>query len=231
MILGIAGKARSGKDTAANMINSFLRAYNREFEMYSFAKPLKDAVCEIFKWGDNHRDGALKEVQLYAELDLRTLAITIYKHCGSVLSSEECYDMGSKFIEAISNNAVFSCADGNTFKTCISPRQAFQWFGTDAGRAVRDSLWLDLVPFDKDVIIPDVRFDNESEFIHNNDGFIIHISRSSVGDGVVSGHVSESGVTPLTGDVFVVNDKDLNSLEKKLQKIAQSRLFTIDLVD
>lgn len=56
MIIGLTGKARSGKDTAAE----YLAQYG--FEHYWFSKPMKDACASIFGWGDEHLYGDLKEV-------------------------------------------------------------------------------------------------------------------------------------------------------------------------
>lgn len=48
MIIGITGLKRSGKDTIADFLVS-----DFGFEKYSFATPLKKAVCEIFGWDFN----------------------------------------------------------------------------------------------------------------------------------------------------------------------------------
>lgn len=56
MIIGLTGKKRSGKDTAASVFvdNGFIK--------YRFADPLKDACRSIFLWYDEHIEGDLKEV-------------------------------------------------------------------------------------------------------------------------------------------------------------------------
>jgi hypothetical protein len=57
MIIGIAGRARSGKDTCAEYL-----VENHGFTNYKFAGPIKEACQEIFLWGCRHTDGELKEV-------------------------------------------------------------------------------------------------------------------------------------------------------------------------
>lgn len=57
MIIGLSGKARSGKDTVAEMI----QGYDSTFKRIAFADSLKDAACAIFDWDDRHRHGELKE--------------------------------------------------------------------------------------------------------------------------------------------------------------------------
>lgn len=56
MIIGLTGKARSGKDTAAAQL------VKGGFEHYWFSKPMKDACRSIFGWSDDELYGDLKEV-------------------------------------------------------------------------------------------------------------------------------------------------------------------------
>jgi hypothetical protein len=101
-----------------------------------------------------------------------------------------------------------------------SPRQLLQLFGTEFGREmVAKDIWLrvakntlDEVCYlrDKDsapcrVVISDVRFDNEAEWVRNLGGVIWHIHRPGVQP--VAAHVSEAGVSFETGDEQVVNDE------------------------
>lgn len=57
MIIGLTGKARSGKDTVAEHL-----AAAHGFHHYWFSKPMKDACRSMFGWGDEHLYGDLKEV-------------------------------------------------------------------------------------------------------------------------------------------------------------------------
>ena len=56
MIIGLTGKAGSGKDTAAAQF------VKNGFEHYWFSKPMKDACKIIFGWTDAHVYGELKEI-------------------------------------------------------------------------------------------------------------------------------------------------------------------------
>ena len=56
MIIGLTGKARSGKDTVAEHL-----AVSHGFAHYWFSKPMKDACREMFDWDDRHLYGELKE--------------------------------------------------------------------------------------------------------------------------------------------------------------------------
>jgi hypothetical protein len=57
MIIGLTGKARSGKDTVAEHLN-----IAHGFNHYWYSKPMKDALRAVFGWDDEHLYGELKEV-------------------------------------------------------------------------------------------------------------------------------------------------------------------------
>tara|TARA_Y100001973_G_C5196436_1_gene334568 strand:+ start:1109 stop:1690 length:582 start_codon:yes stop_codon:yes gene_type:complete len=65
MIIGISGKARTGKDTCAKFIVMAAHQHKDEcsrFYSYEFARPIKEACRIIFGWDDRHLYGDLKEV-------------------------------------------------------------------------------------------------------------------------------------------------------------------------
>ena len=56
MIIGFAGRAGAGKTTAAmRLVDKY------GYEIYSFAKPIKDLLCPFFGWDGRHAYGELKE--------------------------------------------------------------------------------------------------------------------------------------------------------------------------
>jgi hypothetical protein len=64
----------------------------------------------------------------------------------------------------------------------VTPRLMLQKMGTEAGRDVfHDEIWIHTVAKRLEklehVVIPDVRFGNEIEFIRNNGGFIVQVTR------------------------------------------------------
>ena len=57
MIIGFTGKARSGKDTAADhLVKRF------GYHKYSFADPMKETINRLMGWTDGHGYGDLKDV-------------------------------------------------------------------------------------------------------------------------------------------------------------------------
>jgi len=107
----------------------------------------------------------------------------------------------------------------------ISPRKMAQLVGTDMARNVfDDQIWIKRAkieiqnmpaksPWLEFVAIPDVRFENEADFIRENGGKLIHIRRP--GQEVIkeSDHESENGVKFKQGDVEFVNGSTLMELE------------------
>lgn len=166
MLIGISGRARSGKDTMADMLVT-----NFSYEKYSFAKPIKDAVKVMFGLTEDHVNGHLKE--------------------------EILPDLG------------------------VSPRFLMQTLGTEWGRGmVNQQCWLlaaqRMVEQQiNDLVIPDVRFENEANFIRKNGGVLVHISRDSAEQ--VRAHASEAGVSLMPGDVQIDNSGSLVELREKLE--------------
>ena len=162
MLIGIAGKARSGKDTIARWF-----VMNQGFIQYAFADPLKRAASEMFGVPLSHfYDDKRKE--------------TVNSFWG------------------------------------ISPREMAQKLGTECGRKVFfDDIWVRRAQKEAEenlrsdgcagVIISDVRFDNEAEWIRSEGGIIIHVSREQDAVWTVRNHVSEAGVTFKSGDLMIKN--------------------------
>lgn len=103
-----------------------------------------------------------------------------------------------------------------------SPRQLMQTMGTDWGRDMIDTnLWLKLAQRNwellrdngKSMIIPDVRFENEAEFVRKN-GVLVHIYRPDCVK--VNAHSSESGVVFREDDLEIINDGTIQEFKQKI---------------
>lgn len=156
-VIGIAGPARVGKDTAAD----HMLAHRPAYQKVSFADPMKN----MLRVGLNMTDG-----QLWG-------------------NHKENFDVR------------YSC----------SPRHMMQTLGTEWGRAqIGDNIWVNAMEAHLDqvggtFILPDVRFENEADFVRKN-GFLLHIEGRDVDIG--TSHVSEDGVTFKSGDFLVYNNND-----------------------
>ena len=169
MIVGIHGKARSGKDTFADFVIEYAK-YTNPFAKLSFADPIYNIVDIMF----NVDSRSVKDKEeLFPEWDL-------------------------------------------------SLRYMLQTVGTEMGRhMISDDIWIRNMQYRIDhspapnIIIPDVRFENEAHFIRKSGGFIIFVERTSDDTEAVRKHISENGVKRQQNDMLIENNSSLGQLERK----------------
>ncbi len=111
-----------------------------------------------------------------------------------------------------------------------SPRELMQLLGTEWGRdLIHPQIWLLLAELNlqrraeidqhmKGVVIRDVRFDNEADWVRSKGGVIFHISRRGMRP--ANGHTSESGVRHYTGDYVIENNGTLDELYDQVDRAA-----------
>ena len=168
MLIGITGKAGSGKDTFAKYFIEQLG-----FERYGFADPIK----RMIEAGFNLSPGIWEDRQA-KETDIQWLG--------------------------------------------RSPRFLAQVLGTEWGRGlIHNSLWL-LLAEQKllragDIVIPDVRFDNEAQWILAKGGAVYEITRDKSMRVDNVGHVSENGISPDLITQTVHNFGTIADLHRKAQ--------------
>lgn len=100
-------------------------------------------------------------------------------------------------------------------------RRLMQIFGTEVGRNLFGyNVWIDQLERRARaagadaVVITDVRFDNEAEWIRENNGWVIEITRPGIVP--VNGHVSDSGLSRHLIHSTIDNDGTLEDLAGKL---------------
>lgn len=109
----------------------------------------------------------------------------------------------------------------------FSPRVAMQRMGTEYGRSLREDLWVRkaLITFQspdvEGMIVTDVRFENEADFIRKNNGLLIHIERPGT---IISEstHASEKGVEFMEGDARIHNNGTLDDLARKVHTVVNA---------
>lgn len=110
----------------------------------------------------------------------------------------------------------------------FSVRTMLQKVGTDAMRNQLDSdIWIKIaarrigqIPKNKIVIIPDVRFENEMNFIRQNNGVLICVHRPMMNKESIHEHISESGQLYLPDcDHTIINDGSLDELRTKVYRL------------
>lgn len=179
-LIGLAGKARSGKDTIAQHL-----ALKHNYKTYAFADPLKQAAAAVF---------------------------------GLPLST---FYQGNR--EA--THSVWG----------VSPRQMMQILGTDCCRnVIRPDIWLrradmhmqnlqkeyaDADVFEVNLVVTDIRFEDEAQWIREHEGTIIHVKRETTTS--VAEHISEQGVKTKPVDYLVYNDSTIEELGNRIDGIVK----------
>jgi hypothetical protein len=169
VIIGIAGPARSGKDTVADFLVAETGGY-----IYSLAAPLK--------------------AMLLAGLGV---------------------DMALPYWQGKKEEPIGAFGK--------SPRQLLQTLGTERGRdMVNPDIWLIMATIrlkrsGGGMIIPDIRFENEAQWIRDRGGTIIHLRRKEAPN--INPHSSEGGVALALGETTIHNDGSLQDLQNSVGEV------------
>lgn len=107
----------------------------------------------------------------------------------------------------------------------VSPRRLMQTLGTEWGRnLINPNIWIimatqNLLRFGNGMIIPDVRFENEADWVRSNGGVLIHVERPNAPK--IEAHDSEKGVEFRAdlGDLKIVNSGTLEDLHEKVRRL------------
>ena len=105
-----------------------------------------------------------------------------------------------------------------------TPRQLLQWLGTDVLRKYDTDIFIKnmekrIENTKNDIIVSDVRFDNEANLIHRLGGKIIQIDSTERLGRCNDSHITEYGINPGLRDITVYNNSDKVNLEMELFKI------------
>ena len=114
----------------------------------------------------------------------------------------------------------------------VTPRKVMQFVGTELFRnkmselipGVSQNFWLECMrrqigKYDR-LVISDVRFQNEVDFIHEMNGIVIKVERGN--KEIKDNHTSESEIRQIVNyDFYVENDSDLQTLYCKIDNLCQ----------
>lgn len=177
LLIGLTGVARSGKDTAASVIEQGFG-----FGGYSLADPIR--------------------------LGLEAMLGVPFNSLTSDAPNRE------KVLEPFGK----------------SPRQMLQTLGTEWGRElVHEDIWLMAADRHiaassaRGVVIRDIRFDNEAEWLANKGGILIKIDRPDATS--INEHKSEAGVSMRHIDFTIHNDSTLPVFKMRVESTV-SKIIT-----
>lgn len=163
-VIGLVGRARSGKDTAA----AILQEFDPRYKIVRLSGPLKAAAVELTGWPLQRFETDDKEVE-DPILGITPRAIVV----------------------ALTHSIMQVC--GVDFFT--------RRFWKDYNDGVHG-------PF---VILPDVRYAHDLEWIRQRNGFVLKLERPNLAE-----HAFEDTIDALKGDATILNDGDKEMLRSKL---------------
>lgn len=226
-VVGICGKSKSGKDALADILVA-----RHGFEKVSLADPMKRFAARVFGftehqlWGPSSMRNA-PDVR-FAEVDAWAAARRNLDDYAPGWLSE--IHAGAAHV-ALNDwfQFLFDDFEFGRLDKALSPRKVLQTLGTEFGRCVRPTLWIEQVDAAVDalltrdeeylritgctgcrrgsraraVVVPDVRFANEVATVDDWGGFTVRISRfdEQLPDGA-SSHKSETEQNEIPKDMF-----------------------------
>lgn len=194
MIIGITGKAQSGKDTACRIVQLINTVdYDCACSEGKGEKYILDNVDNIlpitYMWEKHAFADKLKE-------------------CASTILGVPRFMFESGEFKESFTSLPLSNKEGEP----MTNREFLQYFGTEVGRNIDKDLWIKALMYsygrDKEShwIIPDVRFPNEADAIRNAGGVLWKIERDGSGAG---NHISEKLIDDIKVDVVIENNLDM----------------------
>lgn len=211
MLIGVSGKAGVGKTTFSEMLcKELIDVTGKPWQTYALASKVKDSVIYLFGWDERCSDGILKEQEIYSRF--------VYFQDVANFIQETFGDYVEDFLSCFQEYVCYASVEG--FQVYMSPRKAYQIFGTEFGRiCINDNIWVDVAPKEY-TIWSDVRFQNEAEAVFDNKGWNIRIEgRNTTTDH--TGHSSEAGFEEELVDVFIGNSGSKEDLEAEAKQLAK----------
>lgn len=194
MIIGITGKAQSGKDTACRIVQLINTVdYDCACSEGEGEKYILDNVDNILPIT------CMWEKHAFADK---------LKECASIILGVPRFMFESGEFKESFTSLPLSNKEGEP----MTNREFLQYFGTEVGRSIDKDLWIKALMYsygrDKEShwIVPDVRFPNEADAIRNAGGVLWKIEREGSGAG---NHISEKLIDNIRVDIIIENNLDM----------------------
>lgn len=194
MIIGITGKAQSGKDTACRIVQLINTVdYDCACSEGEGEKYILDNVDNILPMT------CMWEKHAFADK---------LKECASTILGVPRFMFESGEFKESFTSLPLSNKEGEP----MTNREFLQYFGTEVGRSIDKDLWIKALMYsygrDKEShwIVPDVRFPNEADAIRNAGGVLWKIERDGSGAG---NHISEKLIDDIMVDIIIENNLDM----------------------
>lgn len=233
-MIGIVGLAGAGKDTVCDIL---IENHFKDHIRYAFADPLKSFTMSTLHLTQQQcYDNKLKEENVSMRINkqflFETFKSTMTNMFPKIRQDSHVY-LFETFLRVISTETkkdfflvrkYFEYALlGEYIHFDTTPRKLLQIIGTEFFRnTISSNFWTDIAP-KSHIIVPDVRFQNEIDFIKNNGGVIIKVVDKGLKEIQTSGHASEDLARTFNKqDYTVENDKTagMSNLNFKVSAVA-----------
>lgn len=194
MIIGITGKAQSGKDTACRIVQ-LINTVDY------------DCACSEGEGEKYILDNVDKILPITCMWEKHAFADKL-KECASIILGVPKFMFESGEFKESFTSLPLSNKEGEP----MTNREFLQYFGTEVGRNIDKNLWVKALMYsygrDKEShwIVPDVRFPNEADAIRNAGGVLWKIEREGSGAG---NHISEKLIDDIMVDIIIENNLDM----------------------
>lgn len=223
-VIGITGPKYAGKDTTGKYLSELIG-----YPLHSFAKPLKDFCRFYFNLNEEELNGSLKEktkainVVFWDDLLVNTLNSCFPEFITTKNKEYLC----SHFYRQVFLPYLFGENDSiKSIKLVASPREIMQRVGTNFFRNIQDNFWLKqadkALGNENSLILTDVRFENEAEWILNKKGLIINIINDNLNN--VDPHISESGIGKKYITLNLENNGTIEELKNGIEFIVEYKI-------
>lgn len=209
MIIGLSGKAQSGKDTVYKMIVyaiHYWRYYNR-MKQGGFVEFKEDYSLEHMKQCEDFIKGPNQGVFKYSFAYYLKAGLAVICDCNA-----------SDFESIDFKNSKVPWLD-------ITYRELLQKFGTAIRNEVCGDFWVKAVFKDINLddqninVFTDVRFKSEAVAVKERGGVLVRINRKDAGAG---NHVSETELDDYKFDIIINNDGNLEDLLEQVRVMLQN---------
>ena len=205
VLMGLCGKARSGKDTVASIAMNHMadadaeEAWDWVVAKESFAAPIKSMVAMLLDFFGIASIMNREEMSVYLDGDAKENKIDAI----GASPRELMQTLGAEWGRDIINP--------NIWLTCIANR--LPNYEEAAKHGHKGAM----------IFVTDVRFDNEAEIIRNLGGTIVQIdSGARKLEDVERCHSSEGGVSPHLIDVTIDNSGSIEELSDKVRVLLEN---------
>lgn len=208
MIIALAGKMKSGKDTCADYL------VEKGYVKISFADNLKSMCMDVFDlfWSECYTQKGKEQKLPFPivgeEWHVRDISLWLMNNCNWSLTMEQTQAMDKALI-------------GKKFYTA---REILQYVGSEVMRMCIDKdIHAKIVKKKIDmngwthVVIPDCRFENEVNAVESWGGTVVRITRPET-DALSGNHMSETALDHLVFEENILNNGTLEELYATLEQ-------------